>query len=84
MSRSSMVRPVPSAMTSAAPTGDSPGQAHESPRTKISPATQRTEAQAKADITTLLNQQAHDKALNTFSTAFQKKWKAKTDCRFSA
>lgn len=49
--------------------------------TKISPATQQTEAQAKAAITTALNQQALDKSLNTFSTSFQKKWKAKTDCR---
>ncbi|HZO35884.1 MAG TPA: peptidyl-prolyl cis-trans isomerase [Solirubrobacteraceae bacterium] len=49
--------------------------------TKISVATQQTEAQAKAAITTLLNQQAQDKALNTFSEGFQKKWKAKTDCR---
>jgi foldase protein PrsA len=49
--------------------------------TKISPPTQQTEAQAKGAITTVLNQQALDKSLNTFSSAFQKKWKAKTDCR---
>jgi foldase protein PrsA len=47
---------------------------------KVSPATQQSEAQAKAAITTALKQERQDKALNTFVEAFQKKWKAKTLC----
>ena len=49
--------------------------------TKISPATQQTEAQAKPAITTLLKNQQKDKVSTKFGQDFQKKWKAKTICR---
>lgn len=49
--------------------------------TKVSPASQQTEKQASPAIKQLLVQQQQDNALNAFSEAFTKKWKAKTVCR---
>jgi foldase protein PrsA len=49
--------------------------------TKITPATQQTEAQASASIKQLLVSQAQQKKLDAFVADFQKKWKARTICR---
>src|SRR4051794_24143869 len=49
--------------------------------TKITPASQQSLDQAKTTIKQLLASQKQQKALDTFVKKFQKKWKAKTDCR---
>src|SRR4051794_20887379 len=48
---------------------------------KISPASQQTQAQAKPTIKQLLASQKQQKALDSFVKRFQKKWKDQTDCR---
>jgi foldase protein PrsA len=48
--------------------------------TKVTAASQQTEAQAKTTIKQLLASQKQQKALDKFVKDFQKKWKAKTDC----
>jgi len=48
--------------------------------TKITPASQQSQAQANTTIKQLLASQKQQKALDTFVKNFQKKWKAKTDC----
>jgi foldase protein PrsA len=49
--------------------------------TKVTPASQQTLAQATPTIKQLLTSQNQQKALDAFVKDFQKKWKAKTDCR---
>ncbi len=49
--------------------------------TKTTPATQQTLEQAKSSIRQLLTSQNQQKALQKFSTDFQKKWKDRTECR---
>jgi foldase protein PrsA len=49
--------------------------------TKITAATQQSLTQARASIRALLISQRQQKALTTFSKKFQKKWKARTNCR---
>jgi foldase protein PrsA len=48
---------------------------------KITPASQQSLEQAKATIKQTLQSQNQQKALQAFSDAYQKRWKAKTDCR---
>jgi foldase protein PrsA len=48
---------------------------------KITPGSQQTLDQSKAAIKQLLVQQQQQKKLDTFVKSFQKKWKARTDCR---
>jgi foldase protein PrsA len=48
--------------------------------TKITPASQQSQAQATTTIKQLLASQKQQKALDTFVKNFQKDWKAKTDC----
>ncbi len=48
--------------------------------TKITKASQQSQAQAETTIKQLLVSQGQQKALNDFVKKFQKKWKAKTDC----
>jgi parvulin-like peptidyl-prolyl isomerase len=49
--------------------------------TGVSPASQQSEQQASTTIKQLLSSQKQQKALDTFVKNFQKKWRAKTDCR---
>ena len=49
--------------------------------TKITPASQQSLAQAKETIRQTLQSQNQQKALETFSKDYSKRWKAKTDCR---
>jgi foldase protein PrsA len=48
--------------------------------TKVTPASQQTQAQASATIKQLLVSQNQQKALDKFVKRFTKKWKAKTNC----
>jgi foldase protein PrsA len=48
--------------------------------TKVTKASQQTEAQAKATIKQTLASQNQQKALDKFVKSFRKRWKAKTDC----
>ena len=48
--------------------------------TKVTKASQQTEAQAKATIKQTLASQNQQKALDKFVKDFRKRWKAKTDC----
>jgi foldase protein PrsA len=48
---------------------------------KITPGSQQTLDEAKANIKQQLVQQNQQKKLDTFVKTFQKKWKARTDCR---
>jgi foldase protein PrsA len=48
---------------------------------KITPASQQTLEQAKATIKQTLGAQNQQKALETFAKAYQKRWRAKTECR---
>jgi foldase protein PrsA len=49
--------------------------------TNISPASQQSLAQAKAQIKQTLAAQNQQKALNSFVTDFQKRWRDKTECQ---
>ena len=49
--------------------------------TNITPASQQSLDQAKATIKQTLQSQNQQKALETFSKDYSKRWKAKTDCR---
>jgi foldase protein PrsA len=49
--------------------------------TKVTPASQQSLAQASTTIKQLLASQKQQKALDTFVKSFQKRWKAKTECR---
>jgi foldase protein PrsA len=49
--------------------------------TSITPGTQQSQADAKESIKQLLVSQQQQKALDTFLKDFEKKWKARTDCR---
>ena len=49
--------------------------------TKVTPGRQQTLAEVKPSVRQLLVSQGQQKALNTFVTDFQKRWKGKTDCR---
>ncbi len=49
--------------------------------TKVTPASQQTLAQAKETIKQTLQSQNQQKALETFSKDYSKRWKEKTDCR---
>jgi foldase protein PrsA len=49
--------------------------------TQITPASQQSLAQAKATIKQTLASQNQQKALNTFITDFQKRWRGKTQCQ---
>src|SRR3954453_17717663 len=48
---------------------------------KVTPASQQSQAQAKATIKQTLASQNQQKALDSFVKSFRKRWKAKTDCR---
>ncbi len=48
---------------------------------KVTPASQQTLAQAKETIRQTLQSQNQQKALETFSKDYSKRWKEKTDCR---
>ena len=49
--------------------------------TKVTPASQQTLEQAKETIKQTLQSQNQQKALETFSKDYSKRWKEKTDCR---
>ena len=49
--------------------------------TKVTPASQQTLEQAKETIRQTLQSQNQQKALETFSKDYSKRWKEKTDCR---
>jgi len=49
--------------------------------TKITPATQQTQAQAAPQIRQQLSSEGEQKALQAFIKTFEKKWKDRTDCR---
>ena len=49
--------------------------------TKVTPASQQTLAEAKDTIKQTLQSQNQQKALETFSKDYSKRWKEKTDCR---
>src|SRR5215217_3315277 len=49
--------------------------------TKVTPASQQTLAQAKETIRQTLQSQNQQKALESFSKKYSKRWKEKTDCR---
>lgn len=49
--------------------------------TKVVPASQQSLQQAQASIKQLLTTQKQQKAVQDFAKSFQKKWKAKTECR---